>query len=111
VAPAELEGLLLSLDAVADCAVIGVPDLEAGERPRAFVVRKVGHAQLTEQDVQQYVASKPSLPVSQSQPLRSEHVAHYKQLTGGVEFVDEIPKSPSGKILRRVLRDRVKAKM
>ncbi len=68
-APAELEGLLLSLDAVADCAVIGVADLEAGERPRAFVVRKAGHAHLTEQDVQQYVASKPVLLVPQPQPL------------------------------------------
>ena len=44
-------------------------------------------------------------------PILADRVASYKQLRGGVEFVEEIPKSPSGKILRRVLRDREKAKM
>ncbi|MEX1287916.1 MAG: AMP-binding protein, partial [Acidimicrobiia bacterium] len=89
VPPAELEGLLLTHPAVADAAVIGIPDLEAGELPKAFVVLKPG-ATATGEELRYHVA---------------EHVAHYKQLHD-VEFLDEIPKSASGKILRRVLKDR-----
>jgi 4-coumarate--CoA ligase len=88
VPPAELEALLVTHPAVADVAVIGVPDEEAGERPKAFVVLKPG-AEATASELQEFVA---------------EHVAHYKRL-GEVAFVDAIPKSPSGKILRRLLRD------
>ncbi len=88
VPPAELEALLLTHPGIADCAVIGVADEEAGELPKAFVVRAPG-AELTEQDVKDFVAGK---------------VASYKQLRI-VEFIDEIPKSASGKILRRFLRD------
>jgi len=87
VAPAELEGLLLAHPAIADCAVIGRPDDEAGEVPVAFVVRR-GEAALTEAEVQAHIAAQ---------------VAHYKALRA-VHFTDTIPKSPSGKILRRVLR-------
>jgi len=88
VPPAELEALLLTHPAVADCAVIGIPDDEAGEIPKAFVARKPG-AECSAADIQEFVAG---------------HVAHYKQVRV-VEFVDTIPKSPSGKILRRMLRD------
>jgi acyl-CoA synthetase (AMP-forming)/AMP-acid ligase II len=88
VPPAELEGLLLTHPAVADAAVIGIPDLEAGELPKAFVVLKPG-TEATEGELKFHVA---------------EHVAHYKQIHD-VQFVDEIPKSASGKILRRMLRD------
>ena len=88
VPPAELEALLLSHPAVADCAVIGVPDEEAGEIPKAFVALKPG-VECSATDIQEFVAG---------------HVAHYKQVRI-VEFVDAIPKSPSGKILRRMLRD------
>jgi acyl-CoA synthetase (AMP-forming)/AMP-acid ligase II len=88
VPPAELEALLISHPAVADVAVIGIPDEEAGERPKAFIVLKPG-AEATASELQEFVA---------------EHVAHYKRL-GEVAFVDAIPKSPSGKILRRLLRD------
>jgi 4-coumarate--CoA ligase len=88
VPPAELEALLLTHPAVADVAVIGVPDEEAGERPKAFVVLKPG-VEASANDLQEFVA---------------EHVAHYKRLSE-VAFVDAIPKSPSGKILRRLLRD------
>ncbi|KAF4988762.1 hypothetical protein FGRMN_9556 [Fusarium graminum] len=94
VAPAELEAHLLTHPAVSDCAVIQVPDARAGEVPKAIIV-KSGNAVQTDvdlaKDIQRYV---------------EEHKARYKWLKGGVEFVDEIPKSPTGKILRRKLRDR-----
>ncbi len=89
VPPAELEALIVTHPAVADVAVIGVPDEEAGELPKAFVVLKPG-AEATAEDIQRFVA---------------DNVAHYKQVRI-VEFVPEIPKSASGKILRRLLRDR-----
>ncbi|HEV2811904.1 MAG TPA: 4-coumarate--CoA ligase family protein [Solirubrobacteraceae bacterium] len=88
VAPAELEALLLTHPGCADAAVIPVPDEEAGEIPKAFLVLK--DEQTTPEDVQRFVA---------------ERVSTYKQIRA-VEVVDEIPKSASGKILRRVLRDR-----
>jgi 4-coumarate--CoA ligase len=90
VPPAELEAILLTHPAVADAAVIGLPDEEAGEVPIGFVVLKPG-AETTEDAVAAFVAGQ---------------VAHYKQLRR-VTFVDAIPKSASGKILRRVLRDEV----
>jgi len=93
VPPAELEALLLGNPAVADAAVIGIPDEEAGEVPKAFVVLKPG-AVLTEEEVHDFV---------------DIHVAHYKRLRA-IEFVAEIPKSASGKILRRVLRDQERAR-
>jgi 4-coumarate--CoA ligase len=92
VAPAEVEAELLSLPGIADCAVIGVPDDEAGERPLAFVVRQPGN-EASAEDIQ--TALKPRL-------------ASYK-LPHRVEFIEAIPKSASGKILRRILRDRVAA--
>ena len=90
VAPAELEALIITHPAVADVAVIGIPDEEAGELPKAFVVLKPGSEDANPDDIKDFVKGK---------------VATYKQLSD-VEFVDEIPKSASGKILRRVLRDR-----
>ncbi len=89
VPPAELEGLLLTHPAVADSAVIGIPDDEAGELPKAFIVLKPG-AEATAEEIQQFVG---------------DQVAHFKAIRL-VEFIDEIPKSASGKILRRELRDR-----
>lgn len=88
VPPAELEALLLTHPSVADAAVIGVPDPEAGELPKGFVVLKPG-AEVTEDDIKAFVA---------------DAVAGYKQLRI-VEFIDTIPKSASGKILRRELRN------
>ena len=89
VPPAELEALIVSHPKVLDVAVIGIPDVEAGELPKAFVVAAPGSG-ITAEELQEYVA---------------EHVSSYKRIRQ-VEFVDEIPKSPSGKILRRLLRDR-----
>jgi acyl-CoA synthetase (AMP-forming)/AMP-acid ligase II len=90
VAPAELEALLLSHPAVADVAVIPSPDDEAGEIPKAFVVLR---SPATADDLMEFVAL---------------HVAPYKKVRT-VEFVDEIPKSTTGKILRRVLVERDRA--
>ena len=89
VPPAELEALLLAEPRIVDAAVIGVPDDEAGEIPKAFVVRAPG-SDIDAAAVQAFVAG---------------HVASYKQVRE-VEFVDAIPKSASGKILRRELRAR-----
>ncbi|MDO7657008.1 MAG: 4-coumarate--CoA ligase family protein, partial [OM182 bacterium] len=88
VPPAELEALLVTHPSVADAAVIGIPDDEAGELPKAFVVLKEGE-NVSADDIKQFVAAK---------------VATYKQVRL-LEFVDAIPKSASGKILRRMLRD------
>jgi len=93
VAPAELEGLLLTHPAVADSAVIPIPDEEAGEVPKAFVVLKPG-AEASPGEIMEHVAG---------------HVAHYKQIRY-LDIVDEIPKSASGKILRRILREREQTK-
>jgi acyl-CoA synthetase (AMP-forming)/AMP-acid ligase II len=90
VAPAELEALLLSHERVADAAVIGVRDADGEEVPKAFVVPTPG-ADLGAEEVLAFVA---------------ERVAPYKKVRA-VEFVDAIPKSASGKILRKDLRARV----
>jgi acyl-coenzyme A synthetase/AMP-(fatty) acid ligase len=80
--------------------VIGVPDDRAGEVPKAFIVKSssVGiedNDPMIARDIMKHV---------------EEHKARHKWLKGGVEFVGVIPKSPSGKILRRLLRDQEKAK-
>ncbi len=87
VPPAELEALLLSHPAVGDAAVIGIPDEEAGEVPKGFVVLK---GEATPEQIMEFVATR---------------VAPHKKIRR-LEVVEEIPKSASGKILRRVLRDR-----
>ena len=91
VAPAELEATLVAMEGIIDAAVIGRPDEEAGELPIAFVV--------TADPAPDEAAIKAHLDVQ---------LAHYKQVHE-VHFVDEIPKSASGKILRRFLRDGLNA--
>ncbi|XP_012160201.1 luciferin 4-monooxygenase isoform X1 [Ceratitis capitata] len=92
VPPAEIESLLLTHPKIKDAAVIGIPDEEAGELPLAFVVKQA-NVVLSEDDVVKFV---------------SENASPAKRLRGGVIFIDDIPKNPSGKILRRVLRDMLK---
>ncbi|CAD5227103.1 unnamed protein product [Bursaphelenchus xylophilus] len=87
VPPAELEDLLLSHPLIDDAAVIGVKDQRSGELPKAFIVRK--SSTLTAEEVKKFVAEK---------------TAPYKHLKGGVEFIEQIPRSLSGKILRKELR-------
>lgn len=96
VAPAQLEGLLLGHETVEDCAVVGVWDKERQtELPRAYVVVAKGFAagKELERDVKDWLARK---------------VAPHKQLRGGIRFVDAIPKSAAGKVLRKVLIEQAK---
>jgi acyl-CoA synthetase (AMP-forming)/AMP-acid ligase II len=92
VPPAELEALLLGNPAVADAAVIPAPDDVAGEVPKAFVVRTPG-SQIAEGELMSWV---------------SERVPSFKKIRR-VEFIDAIPRSASGKILRRVLVEKERA--
>lgn len=104
VPPAELEGVLNGHPNIADVAVVGVYDEDQEtEVPRAYVVLQAGSraSKKLEDEIVKWLESR---------------VAHYKRLRGGVRFVDEIPKNPSGKILRRILKkqaaeeaDKVKA--
>lgn len=89
VPPAELEDLLLSHDEIVDSCVIGIPDDVAGELPRAYIV-KAPHSELTEEEVCKFV---------------EESAAPHKKIRGGVQFIDAIPKSASGKMLRRFLKE------
>lgn len=96
VAPAELEGLLLAHPAVSDVAVIGVyNEQRATELPRAVVVLAAGYRGdvKMEQDLKDWIHKR---------------VAPYKRLRGGVKFVQAIPKSNAGKLLRRVLVEQAK---
>jgi 4-coumarate--CoA ligase len=96
VAPAELEDLLLGHEKIEDCAVIGIPDDYSGERPLGFVVLKRAVDLLgIEEELMQYVR---------------ERKARSKWLVG-IRSVEHIPKSPSGKILRRLLRDKYREEM
>ncbi len=92
VPPAELEALLLTHDAIADAAVVAHPDEEAGEIPKAFVVLQPG-AELSALEVIEFVEAR----VSPHKKIRA------------VEFIEAIPKSTSGKILRKDLRARANA--
>jgi enoyl-CoA hydratase/carnithine racemase len=89
VPPAELEGILLSHPAVADAAVIPSPDEEAGEVPHAFVVQR---KPVSEAELMAYVAEK---------------VSPYKKIRA-ITFIESVPKSAAGKILRRELKEKLR---
>ena len=84
-----MENILTSHPCVADQAVVGKPDDRRGEVPWAFVVKK---KEVSKEEIMEWVKSKTS---------------KYKHL-GGVDFVDQIIKNPSGKILKRVYREMLK---
>ncbi|KAJ7876161.1 acetyl-CoA synthetase-like protein [Mycena olivaceomarginata] len=96
----ELESQLLKHADVADCCVVPIPDEFSGELPKAFVV------------LTQDARSRIGTDAAQTEKLQAaliqfiaEHKVTYKHLGGGIEFLDVIPKTASGKILRRLLRD------
>jgi long-chain acyl-CoA synthetase len=89
IAPAELEALLLTHEAVQDAAVIGIADDQAGELPKGYVVLKAGQ-QASEEELLAFV---------------SQRVAGYKKLHA-IAFLDALPRVPSGKLLRRTLKER-----
>ncbi len=94
IAPAELESLLMEHPAVLDSAVIGIPDDEAGELPKGFVVLRKGFEDVTADDILAFANGK---------------LAGYKKVHM-IEFIPAIPKVASGKILRRELKDLEKAR-
>ncbi|KAK5310161.1 hypothetical protein LTR93_012099, partial [Exophiala xenobiotica] len=92
VAPAELEGILTSHPDIIVAAVVGVTDDRSGELHRAYI----------------FVRKGSSLRAAEIRPFMGLQLASYKSLDGGIVIVDEIPKMPSGKILKRVIREWVK---
>lgn len=100
VAPAELEGLLITHPLILEAAIVGVPEdssesssgVASSEVPRAYVVRRPGSTKkISADEVKKFIADR---------------LTPYKQIRGGVVFVDELPRGTLGKILRRELRER-----
>ncbi|XP_006454976.1 putative acyl-CoA synthetase [Agaricus bisporus var. bisporus H97] len=104
VTPAELEGHLLLHSDIVDSCVVGIKDDYSGELPFAYVVLRPTSAER--------IKGNPAA-AQELKKLIFKHVAdskvRYKWLTGGIEFLDAIPKNPTGKILRRVLREKARS--
>jgi acyl-coenzyme A synthetase/AMP-(fatty) acid ligase len=98
VSPLELENILLRHPKVLDAAVAGVPHDAAGEVPMAFIVRSPAAQAEDEEALRRELNS-----------YMSEHLAEHKRLAGGIQFVEALAKSSSGKTQRKVLRDMAKA--
>jgi 4-coumarate--CoA ligase len=96
VAPAELEDLLLGHDKVEDVAVLGIDDEYSGERPKAYVVLKPAVIKTMGTNIEP--VGKELIKYVQEKKIRHKWVVE-------IEFIEEVPKSASGKILRRILRD------
>ncbi|KAF5576820.1 phenylacetyl ligase [Fusarium pseudoanthophilum] len=99
VSPTELEAHLLLHAGVAEAAVVGIEDPIAGEIPKAFIVPSTGGQAQSSQDLSSSIARHVE-----------ENKAKYKWLRGGIEFVQALPKTPSGKVTRRPLRDAARRK-
>ena len=95
IAPAQIEALLLEHPAVADVAVVAKPNEEAGEIPKAFVVLRAGYERQSGEELMAWVNGK---------------LATYKHVRE-LEYIDAVPRNPSGKILRRVLKEQEKQRM
>lgn len=92
VSPDEVEGLMHKHRAVAEVAVVGVPDAQRGESPKAFVVLLPQHqGKITEEELIAWC---------------EQTMEDYK-CPSSIEFVDSLPKSATGKVLRRLLKNRV----
>ena len=108
-APAELEGILIEHPAIANVCVVGIPDEECVDLPAAVVVKKADY-QLTEETVKQLISGKSRAGGSIQKNLFEkilvfvDRLADFKQLRGGVYFVDEMPMTPSGKVARRSVK-------
>ena len=103
VPPAELEGYLASHPLIDDVAVVGVESRLLGtEVPRAYIVRKQSTSSTTSSSASERKDAEEIIK------WMNKKVANHKKLRGGVMFVDAVPKSVSGKILRRVLKERAK---
>ncbi|EJF61689.1 amp dependent CoA ligase [Dichomitus squalens LYAD-421 SS1] len=103
VAPSELEGLLFDHPDVSDVCVVAIPDDYSGELPFAFIVLRPDIQARVKGDLQEPTKVKEGL-----MKYVSDHKTHFKWLAG-VEFIDAIPKNPSGKLLRRVLREQARS--
>lgn len=93
--PTEIEELILSLDGVAEASVVGISDSSAQNLATAAIVKKAGFDELTEQLIVDFVANR--LPF-------------YKHLHGGVVFMDSLPASASGKVMKRWIREKLTKK-
>lgn len=88
--PSEIENVIQSMDGVESVVVVEIPNVETSFLACAVVIKKPGFKEMKEEEIVDYVAGR--LP-------------EYKQLHGGVLFVDEFPRTSSGKIIKRLIRE------